>query len=150
MSTLTLKEANIIITTALETARNLGIPPVGVAVLDAGGHLVALQREDGLSFLRVKVCQAKAYGALALGVHSRHIASRFREGVNQQGFINALNDISNGNVIPVPGGVLIKDPQGRILGAVGISGASSEEDEACAAAGIEAAGYTVNLDDKAK
>jgi len=150
MNLLTLAQANTIIAAALAKARQMNLPPLGVAVLDPGGHLVALQREDGLSFVRVKVCQAKAYGALATGVHSRHIASRYREGVNQEGFVNALNDLTGGNIIPLPGGVIIREAGGGILGAVGISGASSEEDEACAVAGIEAAGYSVNLNDKVK
>ena len=150
MSALTLAQANTIIAAALSKGRQMKLPPLGVAVLDPGGHLIALQREDGLSFLRVKVCQAKAYGALATGVHSRHLAERYREGVNQEGFLNALSILSGGNVIPLPGGVIIRDAAGAPLGAVGISGAASEDDEACAVAGIEAAGFSVNLNDKAK
>ncbi len=146
MPTLTLADANRMIAAALAKAREMNLPPVGVAVLDAGGHLIALQREDGLSFLRVKVCQAKAYGALAMGTHSRHLATRYETGGRTEGFFMALNAMSGGNVVSLPGGVLVRDAAGTILGAVGISGASSEDDEACAAAGIEAAGYPVDLE----
>ena len=145
MATLTLDLANRIVTVALAKARAMGLPPVGVAVLDPGGHLVALQREDGLSFLRVKVCQAKAYSALAMGTHTRHLAERIAGGVHTQGFFTALNAMSGGQVIPVPGGVLVRDGEGHLLGAVGVSGARSEDDEACAVAGIEAAGFPVTL-----
>ena len=146
MGPITLEKANKMIAVALAKAREMKLPPVGVAVLDAGGHLVALQREDGLSYMRVRICQAKAWGALGVGTHSRHIAERFEQGLRQQGFINALNSMSDGQVIPLPGGVLIKDDNGVLLGAVGVSGAASEDDETCAVAGIEAAGYKVNLE----
>lgn len=145
MASLTLAEANEIITVALATARKMNLPPVGVAVLDPGGHLIALQREDGLSFLRVRVCQAKAYGALGMDAHSRDIAARYAQGPTQAGFIDALGAMSGGCVIPLPGGVLVRHVEGVVLGAVGVSGAASEDDEACAVAGIEAAGYSVRF-----
>lgn len=146
MSTIKLEQANKIIAVALAKAREMKLTPVGVAVLDAGGHLVALQREDGLSFLRVQICQAKAWGALGVATHSRHIGERYQKGETQQGFIIALNAMTGGNVIPLPGGVLIRDKDGDILGAVGVSGAASEDDETCAAEGIQAVGYTVDLE----
>jgi len=142
MSHLTLDQANTIIRVALEKARALNLPPVAVAILDEGGHLKALQREDGLSFLRVKVCQAKAWGAVGLASSSRAIGERYIQDDLQAGFITSLYSISGGQVVPVPGGVLIRDKGGAILGAVGVSGAKSEDDEACAIAGIEAAGFT--------
>ena len=145
MAELTLGQANRLIETALARARELKLPPVGVAVLDPGGHLIALQREDGLSFLRVKVCQAKAYGAVAMGAHSRHLAERYASSVNSEGFFTALNVMSGGMVVPLIGGVLIRDDTGRVLGAAGVSGARSEDDEACAVAGIEALGYPLDL-----
>jgi uncharacterized protein GlcG (DUF336 family) len=146
MGELSLDQANRIIAAALAKARVMELAPVGVAVLDAGGHLVSLQREDGLSFLRVRVCQGKAYGALGMGTHSRHLATRFAGSVNAQGFFTALNAMSDGMVVPLMGGVLIRDKGGRVLGAVGVSGARSEDDEACAVAGIEAIALKVSLE----
>jgi uncharacterized protein GlcG (DUF336 family) len=145
MTQLTLAQANQVIEAALGKAREMNLPPLGVAVMDAGGHLIALQRQDGLSFLRVRVCQAKAWGALAMGTHTRNLAERLRQGPNQEGFMVALNALSGGNVVPVPGGVLIRGKDGALLGAVGVSGAASEQDEACAVAGIEALGLSVTF-----
>lgn len=145
MAQMKLEQANRIIEVALAKAREMNLPPVGVAVMDAGGHLVAMQREDGLSFLRVKVCQAKAYATLAMGAHTSQLAQRFATNVNMQGFFAALNQLSGGQVIPVAGGVLIRDGAGEMVGGVGVSGAASEEDESCAVAGIEAAGFKVEL-----
>jgi uncharacterized protein GlcG (DUF336 family) len=140
MTSLTLEQSNRIIEAALRRARELGLPPLGVAVLDPGGHLIALQREDGLSFLRVRICQAKAWGALAMGTDSRALSERYGQDLLQQGFIDALNTMSAGGVIPLPGGVLIRDDQHRLLGAVGIAGGPSDQDEACARFGIESVG----------
>ncbi|MES9935313.1 MAG: heme-binding protein [Sedimenticola sp.] len=140
MTELTLEQANRLIEASLSTARKMDLPPVAVAVLDAGGHLKSLQREDGVSFLRVQICQAKAWGALGLAMNSSNIAERYEQDSLQQGFINALNAMSGGRLIPLPGGVLIHDETGRILGAVGVAGAASEKDEACASAGIQAIG----------
>ena len=141
MNELTLENANRIIEAALAKAREMELPPLSVAVLDAGGHLKALQREDGQAFLRVRVCQAKAWGALALGTDSANIAERYEQGLRQQGFFGALNAMSGGRLIPLPGGVLIHNRSGDIIGAVGVAGAVSEEDEVCAMAGIAAAGF---------
>lgn len=140
MPPLSLDQANRIIHAALQRARELELPPVGVAVLDPGGHLIALQREDGLSFLRVRICQAKAWGALALGVDSRQLAERYAQDSLQQGFFHALNSLAAGGLIPVPGGVLVREAGGQVLGAVGVAGGPSELDEACALAAIRAAG----------
>ena len=135
---ITLEQSNIIIESALARARQLDLPPIGVAVLDAGGHLKAFQAEDGLNFLRVRVCQAKAWGALGLGVGSDKIAERYESGGPNPGFIDALNALSGGNVIPLRGGLLIHGAGGTLIGAVGVSGALPEQDEDCAAAGIAA------------
>ena len=137
---LTLNQANQLIDAALKTARKLNLPPVAIAVLDEGGHLKALQREDGVSFLRVQICQAKAWGALGLATDSRNIAQRYDQDNLQQGFINALNAMSGGKLIPLPGGVLIHNEPGHIVGAVGVAGAESDKDEICAVAGTEAIG----------
>jgi len=138
---LTLKYANHIITEILASARVMQLPPVGVAVLDAGGHLKALQIEDGLAFLRIRVCQAKAWGSLGLGVDSAKIGERYLQGGMNPGFIDSLNALCGGQAVPLPGGVLIHDRTGVIAGAVGVSGAAPEDDEACAKAGLSAAGW---------
>lgn len=138
---ITLKQSNAIIEAALARARELGLPPIGAAVLDAGGHLKAFQAEDGLNFLRVRVCQAKAWGALGLGVGSDKIAERYESGGPNPGFIDALNALSGGNVIPLRGGLLIHAPEGALVGAVGVSGASPEQDEDCAGVGIAALNF---------
>lgn len=135
---ITLVQANLVIDAALARARELALPPVGVAVLDPGGHLKAVQIEDGLNFLRVRVCQAKAWGALGLGVDSSKIAARYESGGPNPGFIDSLNAMSGGNVVPLAGGLLLRDPDGSIVGAIGVSGAAPEEDEVSAAAGKQA------------
>ena len=140
MPDMSLAEANRIIDGALAKARQLALPPIGCAVLDAGGHLVAFQREDGLAFVRIGVCQGKAWGALGTGVGSRALAERYASGVVQEGFINSLNAMTGGRVIPLAGGVLVRDGEGRVIGAAGVSGAHPDEDEICAVAGVEAAG----------
>jgi len=140
MSELTLTQANQLIEATLAKAREMDLPPLCVAVLDAGAHLKSLQREDGVSFLRVQICHAKAWGALGLATDSRNIAQRYEQDSLQQGFINALNAMSSGQVVPLPGGLLIHNQSGRILGAVGVAGGPSDKDEICARAGINAIG----------
>ena len=136
MAELTLDQANRLIAGTLDEATRLGLPPVAVAVLDSGGHLKAMQRQDGVSFLRADVCQAKAWGALAMGTDTCHLAKRYAQDAQQQGFLLALNAMSAGRIIPLAGGVLVSNDAGETLGAVGVSGAASEDDEACALAGI--------------
>jgi uncharacterized protein GlcG (DUF336 family) len=140
MSTLTLSIANQIIESALDKARELNLPPIGCAVLDAGGHLKAFQAEDGLAFARVHVCQAKAWGSLGVGTDSELIAERYVSGGPNPGFINALNAMTGGKVVPLAGGVLIRDGAGSIVGAVGVSGAKPEEDAVCARSGVASCG----------
>lgn len=146
MSGLTLEQANQLIQAVLKKAREMKMPPMSAAVLDTGGHLKALQREDGQAFLRVNICQAKAWGALALGTDSRNLAERVEMGGRDEGFITALNAMSAGRLIPLPGGLLIHDQDGEIVGAVGVAGGDSDKDEACAIAGIEAIGLQARLD----
>jgi len=140
MTTLTLSIANQIIDSALIKARELNLPPSGCAVLTDGGHLKAFQAEDGLAFARALVCQAKAWGSLGVDVDSEQIAERYVSGGPNPGFINALNAIAGGKVVPLAGGVLIRNRDGVILGAVGVSGAKPEEDAVCARAGIDSCG----------
>ncbi|MEM1045327.1 MAG: heme-binding protein [Pseudomonadota bacterium] len=136
---LSLAAANAMIEKAFEKGAELRLKPLSVVVLDAGGHVIAFQRQDGASNLRFKMAHGKAYGTLALGIGSRAIYERAQE---QAYFINAVNAIADGALVPVPGGVLIKTASGDVLGAVGVTGDTSDHDEACAVAAIEAGGFT--------
>jgi len=139
MSRLTLEAASIIVDAALAQARRDGYQPLAVAVLDAGAHLVALKREDDASLMRPQIAVAKATGALGMGYGSRELAKRANAAPV---FYSALFAISGGAMAPSPGGVLIRDADGRIIGAVGISGDTGDADEACAIAGVIAAALT--------
>ena len=127
----------------LEIARARAMPPLAVAVLDSGAHLKALQREDGVSFLRVDIARAKAWGALAMACNTDLIAERYNQNAQQQGFIDALNSMTDGKIIPLPGGVLVRDTDGAIIAAVGAAGGVSEDDAACVRNAIEAAGFKI-------
>jgi uncharacterized protein GlcG (DUF336 family) len=140
---LNLQQANGLIKEVLKAARSRNMPPIAVAVLDTGAHLKTLQREDGVSFLRVQIAQAKAWGALGMATNTSLIADRYSQDDLQKGFINALNTMTNGQVIPLPGGVLVRDDKGDIVGAVGAAGGVSTDDEACVIAAIEAIGFRV-------
>jgi uncharacterized protein GlcG (DUF336 family) len=133
----TLAQASTIVDTALKKGRDTNCAPLTVAVLDAGGHLVAFKREDGSGILRFDIAYGKAWGALGMGFGSRELAERATKNAL---FIDALTTISKGRLVANPGGVLIRDAGGNLLGAVGISGDTSDKDEVCAVAGIEAAG----------
>ena len=135
----TLTQASTIVDVALTKGRETNCAPLTVAVLDAGGHLVAFKREDKSGILRFDIAFGKAWGALGMGFGSRELADR--AGKNPL-FFGVLATVSQGRLVPVPGGVLIKDAGGAVLGAVGISGDTSDKDEVCAVAGIEAAGLT--------
>ena len=117
-----------------------------MAVLDAGGHLTALKREDGSSLLRPEIAGGKAWGALGMGFGGREFA---RRATGNPAFIQALSVASGGRIVPVPGGVLIRDEAGQIIGAVGISGDTSDNDETCAAYGIKCAGLVPDTGDPA-
>lgn len=131
----TLTQAAAIIEAAFADGAARGLKPLTVAVLDAGGHLVALQRQDGSSTLRPQIAIAKAAGALALGVSSRRIGEMAAE---RPTFIAAVSALSPQGIVPAAGGVLIADG----LGAVGVTGDTSDNDEACALAGLAAAGLS--------
>jgi uncharacterized protein GlcG (DUF336 family) len=133
----TLAQASTIVDIALKKGRETNCAPLTVAVLDAGGHLVAFKREDRSGILRFDIAYGKAWGALGMGFGSRELAER---STKNPIFIGALTTIAQGRLVPVPGGVLIKDAGGAVLGAVGISGDTSDKDEVCAVSGIEAAG----------
>jgi len=137
MSKLTLAQANKIIEAALADARRLKIKPLAVAVLDDGGHVKALQREDDASMFRNDIAIGKAWAAVGMGASSRTLLGRAKD--NPQ-FYGALAATAQGKFLPQTGAVLIKDAQGNILGAAGASGGTGEEDEAACIAGITAAG----------
>jgi uncharacterized protein GlcG (DUF336 family) len=137
MSTLTLAHANQIITAALARSREAGYRPMGIAVLDEGGALKAFAREDGASMFRFDIALGKAWGAVGMGVSSRTLALRAKEVPN---FFVALAATAQGKFLPQPGAVVIKDAAGQVIGAVGASGGTGDEDEAICIAGVEAAG----------
>lgn len=137
MTRISLEQANAVIAAALDHGRELGLNPLSVVVMDAGGHLVALQRQDGASTLRPQIAAAKAGGALALGISSRKIGDI---AVERPSFVATLGPIAPHGVVPAAGGVIVVDAGGSPIGAVGITGDTSDQDEACALAGIAAAG----------
>ncbi len=137
MTALTLAQASTVLDAALKTGRERSFQPLSVAVLDAGGHLVAFKREDRSGILRFDIAFGKAWGALGMGFGSRTL---FERAEKTPMFFTTLAAASGGRIVTNPGGVLIRDANGDIIGAVGISGDTSDNDEICAVAGIEAAG----------
>ena len=140
MAELTLDVARKILDAALAKGVEKKLKPLVVTVLDARGCVKITAAQDGTSLMRAEIAHGKAYGALAMGMGSRALFQRSQE---QPSFISAMNGLAQGALVPVPGGVLIQDG-GALLGAVGISGDTSDNDEACAIAGIEAAGWEAN------
>ena len=139
MTVLTLDHARAIVAAARHAGRERSMQPLSVAVLDRGGHLLAFEREDGASNMRFQVAHGKAHGALALGIGSRALMERAEA---QPYFVAAVTAAIGGALIPVPGGVLVKDAEGLTIGAVGVTGDTSDNDEAVAVAGVVAAGFT--------
>lgn len=137
--TLTLAQARTIIDTALAQLRGDNAPALAVVVLDAGAHPVAFAREDGASLFRFDIARAKATGALGMGADTRVIAGR---AANNPAFFQSVVAVTGGQLALSPGGVLIRELEGAVIGAVGISGDTGDCDEACAIAGILAAGLT--------
>ena len=138
MAKLKLAHADTIINTALAEARQLKLAPLAVAVLDAGGHVIACKREDGAGIVRFDIAYGKAWGALGMGFGTREITARAEK---FPAFITSLYAISQGRAVPSPGGVLVLDEDGEVIGAVGVSGDTGDNDELCALAGIKAAGF---------
>ena len=132
---ISLAAARTIVVRALAHARSSDFPPMTVAVLDAAGRLVAFAGEDGSSLLRERIARGKAHGALNMGVGSRSLAAR---AASNPAFVNSLVSLAEGNLVPVPGGVLIRDDNDCVIGAVGVSGHLPDDDEACAIHGITA------------
>lgn len=137
MTSITLVQANAIIAAAFEKGAALGLKPLAIAVLDSGGHLIAFARADDASTLRPQIALAKAGGALGLGLSSRKIGEM---AVERPTFVAALGPIAPHGVVPAAGGVIVVDNAGRPIGAVGVTGDTSDNDEICALAGITAAG----------
>lgn len=137
MHRLTLSQANSLIEAALAKGAELGLKPLTATVHDPGGHLIACQRQDGASNMRVKLAGGKAAGALALGVSSRTIGDM---ALDRPHFVAAVDTMSEGGMVPAAGGVIVCDEGGIIVGAIGVTGDTSDNDEACALAAIEALG----------
>lgn len=140
--TISLKKARVIIRKALDAGQAAEMKPLSVAVLDAGGHLLAFEREDGASPGRYAIAQGKAYGCIMLGMAG---TAQMNRAESQAYFIAAANGAYQGQLIPVPGGVLVRDRKGAVIGAVGVTGDTSENDAAAATAGIEAAGFSAEV-----
>lgn len=137
MVEITSNKAKRIINQAFAAGKELGLKPLAVIVLDAGGHCKAFERQDGAAPGRFAIADGKANAAIQLGMPSSKLMQRAEQ---QAYFVGALNGVYGGRIIPVPGGVLVKDKKGRVIGAVGVTGDSSENDVLAAVAGIEAAG----------
>jgi len=137
MSKLTLAQANQIIAAALAASAKAGYKPMGIAVLDEAGHLKAYASEDGASMFRFDIARAKAWGAVGMGIASRKLAERARDNPN---FFVSLVATAEGKFLPQTGAVVIKDAAGTVMGAVGASGGTGDEDEAICIAGVQAAG----------
>jgi len=145
-SALRMVEAEAVLDGTLAAAREAGLLPLAVAVLDAGAQLVAFRREDGCGVLRFEIARGKAQAALGMGIGSRVVRDRLKERVAFQSAIAAASD---GRFIPVPGGVLILDASGQAIGAVGVSGDASDRDEYAAIMGIRAAALGAHPDEPA-
>lgn len=143
---LTLDQASRIVDASLAKASAQGFHPLCVVVLDAGGHAVAMKRDERASIGRPDIATAKASGCLAMGFGGRELARRAQA---MPAFVAALNGVFPNGLLPVPGGVLIRDAEGVLLGAVGISGDTSDHDEICALTGIAAAGLVADTGDRA-
>jgi uncharacterized protein GlcG (DUF336 family) len=138
MANLTLEQANGMIAAALTKGQELALKPLTVTIHDAGGHMIACQRQDGASNMRVKLAAGKACGALALGVSSRTIGEM---AVERPHFIASVDSMPDGGMVPAAGGVIVCNA-GEVVGAIGVTGDTSDNDEACALAAIEAVGLT--------
>ncbi len=141
MAGITLRKARSIIAKALAKGREAEMKPLAVCVLDAGGHLKAFERQDGASNGRFEIARGKASGALKMGLGSRALFERAEQ---QAYFLLAAGRIFGDGLVPVPGGVLVRNRKGDLIGAVGISGDNSDNDELAAMTGIEGAGYVAD------
>lgn len=142
MAEISLSKARLMIRKAFEKGAELGLKPLSAVVLDAGGHVKAFERQDDAAPGRFAIAHGKAYGAVMLGMAGTAQMAR----AEQQGyFMAALNGVYGGQVVPVPGGVLVRDRKGAVIGALGVTGDTSDNDAICAVAGIEAAKLTAEV-----
>jgi|TARA_B110000908_G_C9970893_1_gene321061 uncharacterized protein GlcG (DUF336 family) len=139
MADISISKARVIIRKTLAKGREIDLKPLSVVVLDAGGHVKAFEREDGAAPGRFAIAHGKAYGAVMLGMAGKAQMARAEQ---QAYFMAAVNGVFGGQVVPVPGGVLLRDKRGAVIGAVGVTGDTSDNDSDAAMAGIEAAGVT--------
>ena len=137
--TLTLETARTIVRAALDKGAEMGLKPLSVIVLDAGGHVLAFERQDGASPGRFGIAHGKAYGSVMLGMAG---TAQMKRAEDQAYFMAAVNGVYGGAVVPVPGGVLLRDDAGAVIGAVGVTGDTSDNDAEAAMAGIAAAGLS--------
>ena len=144
MTKITLAEADSMINAALAKGHELDLGKLSVVVLDDGGHPIAMKRDDGSEFLRPEIALAKAWGALGMGLASRALFARAQK---LPVFMGALSDVSGGRMVALPGGVIIRDADGVVVGAIGVSGDQSEPDEVCAVAGVDAVGLQADIGD---
>jgi uncharacterized protein GlcG (DUF336 family) len=145
MTSITLAQADAIADRCLVKGRDMGFAPLTVALLDAGGHLKVLKRADGASLLRPDIAIGKAWGVLGMGFGGRELARRAEK---VPSFFNALNAMSDGRMVAVAGGVLIRSRDGEIMGSIGISGDTSDNDEICVVVGVESQGLVADTGDK--
>jgi uncharacterized protein GlcG (DUF336 family) len=143
ITVLSLSQASDIVDAALNKARELELRPLTITVLDRGGHPIVVKRDDGAGILRPQIAHAKAWGCLGTGAGG---AAGARHATQDPAFFAALAAISEGRIASSRGGVLIRDPQGNLLGAIGVSGDRPEYDESCAVAGVESVGLVADVD----
>lgn len=142
MAEITLRKARTIIRKALEKGREMELKPLSVVVLDAGGHVLAFEREDGAAPGRFDIARGKAFGAVMLGMAG---AAQMARAEQQHYFMTAMNGLFGGQVVPVPGGLLVRDKRGAVVGAVGVTGDTSDNDAVAGQAGIAAAGLEAEV-----
>ena len=135
---ISLNDARTIIIATAKKGKEMGMKPLSTVVLDAGGHVIAFERQDGAAPGRFAIAQGKAYGTVMLGMPGSAQMARTEQ---QAYFMAAVNGVYGGKVIPVPGGVLVRDSNGEVVGSVGVTGDTSENDLIAALAGIDAAGF---------
>lgn len=134
-----LRKARTIIRKTLEKGREMDLKPLSVVVLDAGGHVIAFEREDGAAPGRFPIAHGKAYGSVMLGMAG---TAQMQRAEAQAYFMAAVNGVYGGQVVPVPGGILLRDRKGAVIGAIGVTGDTSDNDVVAGMAGIESVGLT--------
>lgn len=138
---ITIKQANRIIEFVFGKSREIGSRPLGAVVVDTAGNIVSAQRDDGASMFRIDIARAKGWSAIALGTSTRALARRAKENPN---FFVSLAATAQGKFLPQPGGVLVKNAQGAVIGACGVSGSAVEHDELCCVHGVRQAGFDLD------